>query len=329
MSDISSILHSGYHHPVHRFWQQERLLTKKALIYPIFVTDKPDAKEPINSLPGQYRWGINRLKEFLTPLVQKGLSSVIIFGVPVTVEKDAVGTRADDPEGPTILAVKLLRKEFPELLVCCDVCLCPYTDHGHCGVLNEDGTINNQASVQRIAEVSLSYAKAGCQVIAPSDMMDGRIKGIKQILIDNGISHRVSLMSYSAKFASAYYGPFREAANSKPNSGDRKCYQLPPNARGLARRAILRDVAEGADTIMVKPGTPYLDIVRDAKELAPDHPIAIYHVSGEYASLWHAAQNGVFDLKTGVLESLEGAMRAGANIILTYYTPDLLDWLEI
>ncbi|KAJ3098680.1 hypothetical protein HDU97_003797 [Phlyctochytrium planicorne] len=195
-------------------------------------------------------------------------------------------------------------------------------------ILREDGTLDNTASIQRLAEVGLSYAKAGCHIIAPSDMMDNRIRSIKEKLFENGMSNTVSVMAYSAKFASVFYGPFRDAACSAPSFGDRKCYQLPPGARGLAKRALIRDAAEGADIVMVKPGYPYLDIVRDAKELLPDLPLAIYQVSGEYAMIWHAAQNKVFDLKAGVFEATESALRAGANIIITYYTPWLLDWLD-
>ncbi|KAJ2011430.1 Aminolevulinate dehydratase, partial [Coemansia sp. S610] len=203
-----------------------------------------------------------------------------------------------------------------------------YTSHGHCGHLNEDNTINNEASVRRIAEVAVNYAKAGADNVAPSDMMDGRMRAIKQGLLDAGLSHRVSLMAYSAKYASALYGPFRDAACSGAQFGDRSAYQLPPGSRGLGRRAIERDVREGADIIMVKPAMFYLDIIRDAKELAPDHPIAAYQVSGEYAMIHHAASAGVFNLKTAVLESMASLQRAGCSLILTYFTPELLEWLN-
>ncbi|CAI2164073.1 17375_t:CDS:2 [Funneliformis geosporum] len=322
MSDISSILQGGYNHPLSRQWHSERTLRKSSLMYPIFITDESNAEEEISSLPGQKRWGIDKLEGFLKPLVEKGLSSVLIFGVP-TCEKDPYGSKADDPNGPVILSIKLIRSKFPQLFIACDVCLCEYTSHGHCGYLNEDNTINNEASVKRLAEVATNYAKAGAHCVAPSDMMDGRIKAIKESLIREGLANKINLMSYSAKFASSFYGPFRDIANSAPSFGDRKCYQLPPNARGLARRAIVR-----ADIIMVKPGMPYLDILREAKNLSPDVPIAVYQVSGEFAMIWRAAEAKVFDLRVAVLESMEGFLRAGANIILTYYTPQLLDWLE-
>ena len=329
MSDISSILHGGYHYPLTRTWQAERQLTKETFMYPIFITDNPDDEVPINSLPGQKRWGINKIVPFLRPLVKKGLRSVIIFGVPLAASaKDEFGTKADDPEGPVILTIKLLRKTFPDLFVAADVCLCEYTSHGHCGHLREDGTLNNPDSVKRIAEVAVNYAKAGCQCIAPSDMMDGRIKAIKQGLIDAGLAHKVMLMSYAAKYATCLYGPFREAAGSAPSQGDRKAYQLPPSGAGLGRRAVLRDLAEGADAIMVKPANAYLDIISETARIAPDVPIAAYQVSGEFAMIHAGANAGVYDLKLMAFESSESILRAGARIILSYFTPDFLDWLS-
>ncbi|GAA5960466.1 hypothetical protein JCM3765_003643 [Sporobolomyces pararoseus] len=332
---ISSTLQGGYFNPLLRNLQAERHLTKEMLMYPIFITDEPDAEVEIKSLPGQKRWGINKLSSFLSPLVKKGLKSVILFGVPLHMTKDSRGSPADDLETPVILATKLIRKEFPELVVACDVCLCEYTSHGHCGELRSEDqvgvgnkVIDNGKSVKRMQQVAVAYAKAGAQIVAPSDMMDGRIKAIKQALIDQGFSNRCSLMSYSAKFASAMYGPFREAAGSVPNFGDRKCYQLPPSARGLARRAILRDVEEGADFIMVKPALPYLDIMREAKDLAPNHPLACYQVSGEFSMIHAGANAGVYELKDMAFETVEGFLRAGCTLILTYFTPDFLDWLS-
>ncbi|KAK2467337.1 hypothetical protein APHAL10511_000572 [Amanita phalloides] len=246
--DISSVLQGGYQHALSRSWQSRRALTKSMFMYPIFITDDPDASVPIPSLPGQRRWGVNQLQTFLTPLIEKGLQSVILFGVPLKCVKDTRGTPADDPQGPVILAILILRQLFPSLYIAADVCLCEYTDHGHCGLLNPVGTINTIPSVERIAQVAVSYAKAGVHCVAPSDMMDGRIKFIKRALIDAGFGNKVTLMSYSAKFASSLYGPFRDAAGSAPSFGDRKCYQLPPSAKGLARRAIKRDTSEGADS---------------------------------------------------------------------------------
>ncbi|KAI7008279.1 Delta-aminolevulinic acid [Hortaea werneckii] len=327
--DISSQLHGGYSHPLARAWQAERQLTKSMLIYPIFVTDNPDEMEPIPSLPGQKRMGINRVVEFLKPLVQKGLRSVILFGVPLApTAKDALGTAADDPQGPVMATLRLLRRAYPRLFLVADVCLCEYTSHGHCGILHDDGSLNNNLSVDRISDVAVAYAEAGAHCVAPSDMNDGRIRAIKLKLIEAGIAHKVVLMSYSAKFSGCLYGPFRDAAGSVPSFGDRRCYQLPPGGRGLARRAIHRDIGEGADIIMVKPATQYLDIISDAKDIGSDMPVAAYHVSGEYAMIHAAAKAGVFDLKTMAFEATEGILRAGASIVVSYFTPEFLDWLE-
>ncbi|XP_065916888.1 delta-aminolevulinic acid dehydratase-like [Dysidea avara] len=321
-------IHPGYHHPLLRKWQCNGTFSTDNLIYPIFVTDDPDSKEDIASLPGQSRYGVNQLEAALTPLVNKGLKSVLIFGVPSNIEKDDCGSAADVADNPAVLAVKKLHDVFPDLLLICDVCLCPYTVHGHCGILNQDGSINNEKSIERLAQVAVAYAEAGCHVVAPSDMMDNRIAAIKRALQAKGLGSKVAVLSYSAKFASSFYGPFRDAAKSAPAFGDRKCYQLPAGSRGLAMRAVERDVAEGADMLMVKPGMPYLDIVRDVKNNYPYHPLAIYQVSGEYAMLYHGSQAGAFSLKTIVLESVEGMRRAGADIIISYYTPELLDWMR-
>lgn len=346
--DISSQLHGGYSHPLARSWQAERQLTKvcpvfatfnqyhlltcspqSMLIYPLFVSDQDDEETLIPSLPGQYRRGINKLVPFLEPLVRKGLASVILFGVPIAPNvKDALGTAADDPKGPVMAAIRLLRQRFPQLFITADVCLCEYTSHGHCGILRDDGSLNNQLSVDRISDVAIAYAQAGAHCVAPSDMNDGRIRAIKLKLIEEGIAHRVVLMSYAAKFSGCLYGPFRDAAGSCPSFGDRKCYQLPPGGRGLARRAIQRDIGEGADIIMVKPASQYLDIISDAKELGRDMPVAAYQVSGEFAMIHAAAKAGVFDLKAMAFEATEGILRAGATIVVSYFTPDFLDWLS-
>jgi porphobilinogen synthase len=299
------------------------------LIYPLFITDNPDEETPIPSLPNQYRRGVNKLIPFLAPLIRRGLRSVMLFGVPLHPSaKDALGTSADDPSGPVITAIRLLRTHFPTLYITTDVCLCEYTSHGHCGILTEDGTLDNAQSVDRIADVALAYAQAGAHCVAPSDMNDGRIRGIKLKLIEAGLAHRVLLMSYSAKFSGCLYGPFRDAAGSCPSFGDRRCYQLPPGGRGLARRAIVRDMNEGADIIMVKPASSYLDIIRDAKELAQDLPVAAYQVSGEFAMIHAGAKAGVFDLKSMAFESTEGILRAGAGIVVSYFTPEFLEWLK-
>ena len=299
------------------------------LIYPLFISDVADEETLIPSLPNQYRRGLNKIVSHLTPLVAKGLRSVILFGVPTAAGiKDALGTAADDPKGPVMRALRLLRRHFPDLFLVADVCLCEYTSHGHCGILREDGSLNNGLSVDRISDVAMAYAEAGAHCVAPSDMNDGRIRAIKLKLIEAGVAHKVVLMSYSAKFSGCLYGPFRDAAGSCPSFGDRKCYQLPPGGRGLARRAISRDIQEGADIIMVKPASSYLDIISDAKEIGENMPVAAYQVSGEFAMIHAGAKAGVFDLKTMAFESTEGILRAGASIVVSYFTPDFLDWLS-
>lgn len=329
-TEISSVLAGGYNHPLLREWQSERQLTKNMLIFPLFISDNPDDETEIDSLPNIKRFGVNTVVSYLKPLVEKGLRSVILFGVPMKDNiKDPVGTAADDPNGPVIQGIKVLRKAFPDLYIVCDVCLCEYTSHGHCGVLYDDGSINRERSVSRIAAVAVNYAKAGANCVAPSDMIDGRIKDIKRGLIDAGLAHKTFVLSYAAKFSGNLYGPFRDAACSAPSEGDRKNYQLPPAGRGLARRAIIRDMQEGADGIIVKPSTFYLDIMRDASELCKDLPICAYHVSGEYAMLHAAAEKGIVDLKTIAFESHQGFLRAGARLIITYLAPEFLDWLSI
>ncbi|KAJ3368334.1 hypothetical protein GGF31_006425 [Allomyces arbusculus] len=320
-------LHPANQHPTLRAWNSEPRVRAEHLVYPVFVTDVPDAIEPIASLPGVARYGVNTLVLHLTPLVAKGLQCVLLFGVPSAIPKDNAGSAALDAKTPVVLALQALSKAFPNLLLAVDVCLCAYTDHGHCGLLGQDGRLDNDASIAQLGRVAVHYAQAGAHIVAPSDMMDNRVHAIKDALRGASLPY-VSVMAYSAKFASVFYGPFRDAAKSAPGKGDRKCYQLPPGSRKLARRAIMRDVAEGADMIMVKPGYPYLDVVRDAAELAPDLPIAIYQVSGEYAMLYHGAAAGAYALEDAVLESLESGLRAGATILITYYTPQVLEWIQ-
>jgi len=224
-------LHAGYQHETIRQWQSTSTqISASQLIYPLFITDVEDVAEEIPSMPDQFRWGVNRVIEHVRPLIERGLQTVLLFGVPSHLPKDDRGSSADSADTPVILAVEKLRKEFARLVVACDVCLCAYTDHGHCGLLDKDGHLNNEESVQRIAQVALAYAKAGAQIVAPSDMMDGRVSEIKRVLVSNGLAGQVSILSYSAKFASSFYGPFRDAAKSAPAFGDRRCYQLPPGA---------------------------------------------------------------------------------------------------
>lgn len=328
-TEITSILAGGYNHPLLREWQNERQLTKNMFIFPLFISDDPEEETPIESLPNIKRFGVNKLSAYLRPLVEKGLRSIILFGVPMKAgTKDPVGTAADDPEGPVVQGIRLLRRDFPDLYIICDVCLCEYTSHGHCGILYEDGTINREESVRRIAAVAVNYAKAGAHSVAPSDMIDGRIRDIKLGLIKAGLAHKTFVLSYAAKFSGNLYGPFRDAACSAPSHGDRRCYQLPSGGRGLARRALRRDLDEGTDGIIVKPSTFYLDIMSDASEIAKDVPICAYHVSGEYAMLHAAAEKGVVDFKGIAFESHQGFLRAGARLIISYLAPEFLDWLD-
>lgn len=321
-------LHSGMFHPTLRQLQEPNCqIDAHNLMYPVFVIPQDDAIEDIPSMPGVARMGINKLKEHLAPLVQKGLKSILIFGVVSSELKDSLGTYADHDANPVVLALPKLRKWFPDLLIACDVCLCPYTNHGHCGILNEN-SINNAESTLRIANISLAYARAGAHIVAPSDMMDNRIKAIKNALISNGLENSVSLLSYSAKFSSNFYGPFRDAAKSAPAFGDRRCYQLPTGSKGLAMRAVERDVEEGADMLMVKPGMPYLDILKATKDAFPNVPLYVYQVSGEFAMLYHAAKSGAFDLETVLMETMKCFRRAGADCIITYFTPLLLDLIK-
>lgn len=334
---VDHILHPGYGHPLLHRLHSPGKVTPDNLMYPLFVTDDDDAKQAIGAMPGQYRWGVNRLEEALGEAVKNGLTSIILFGVlGEGAVKDASGSLADHPSSsPVLKALPVLRKLFPKLYIACDLCLCAYTDHGHCGVMAKVGegegewAINNQASIDRLGAIAVAYAKAGAHMIAPSDMMDGRIGAIKAALAKDksGLESRVAVMSYAAKFASCFYGPFRDAAKSGMAFGDRSLYQLPPGARGLAKRAVERDLEEGADLVMVKPGMPYLDIVRETADFSPV-PVAVYQVSGEWAMIHHAAAAGALDLKKAVMESLMAFKRAGAVLVLSYFTPLVLQWLR-
>ncbi len=318
-------LHPGYGHEILRVWQADGGPAANRLVWPLFVTDKPAAREPIEAMPGQFRWGIGRLHEALDKPVAAGLRAVLIFGVPRD-GKDATGSRADSDRSPVIRALSSLRAAYPELLLIADVCLCNWTDHGHCGLLRPDGTIDNDATIARLARIAAAYAQAGAHVVAPSDMMDNRVAAIRAALREAGQS-ACAILSYAAKFASAFYGPFREAARSAPAFGDRRAYQLPPAARRLALRAVRRDVDEGADAVIVKPGLPYLDLVREVRDAVPV-PVLAYQVSGEFAMLWHAAAAGALDLRAGALESLAAFHRAGASAVVSYLAPMLIEWMS-
>ncbi|XP_026764789.1 delta-aminolevulinic acid dehydratase [Galleria mellonella] len=317
------ILQGGYFNATLRKLQEPNTsIEPHNIMYPVFLLEEEDAIQAVTSMPNVYRYGINRLIPALEELVRKGLKSILIFGIVTALPKGPEGKSADSPENPVVKALPKIRAAFPDLLIACDVCLCPYTSHGHCGVLTDSGAIDHAASVKRIAEVALAYAKAGAHVVAPSDMMDNRIKAIKDALVANRLENQVSVLSYSCKFASSMYGPFRDTMKSSPMEGDRKCYQLPPGSAHLAARAAARDVAEGADFLMVKPGLPYLDIVRQTKDQFPHHPLFIYQVSGEYAMLSRSNDSG--ELETTLMEVLKCMRRAGADCIITYFAPLVL-----
>jgi len=303
----------------------------------VFVVPDPEACLDIPSLPGVKKLGINALLSYLNPLVNEVcLKAVLLFPVPsVSEPTDKTEKREKcldaclDPQKNSLFeAIPLLRTTFPSLLIMTDVCLCCWTSSGHCCIVDAvTQVMKKEESIQLLARLSVMYAMAGAHVVAPSDMMDGRVGVIRSALNQEGFSH-VAIMSYAAKFASCFYGPFRDAAGSAPSFGDRNAYQLPPGSSGLAMRAVDRDMVEGADFVMVKPGMPYLDIVRDVSLKHPDISVAVYHVSGEYAMMYQAAMAGTFDLKTAVLEVMTSFKRAGASIIITYFTPLILKLLK-
>ena len=310
--------------PAIRRMLRETTLSVDDLIYPLFVIAGENVKNPIGSMPGCHQLSIGNLLPEVREVAELGIPAVLLFGIPA--HKDPAATSADDPEGVVQLAVRAIKDEFPDLLVITDVCLCEYTDHGHCGHLRADGTVDNDASVELVARTALSHARAGADLVAPSDMMDGRVGAIRAVLDEDGFAD-TPIMAYSAKFSSAFYGPFREAAGSTPATGDRRGYQMDPgNGREAVREALL-DVEEGADVLMVKPALPYLDVIRRVRD-ASDLPIAAYNVSGEYAMVKAAAQAGWLDERAAVLETLTAIRRAGADIVISYHAKDAARWLQ-
>jgi porphobilinogen synthase len=303
---------------------RETTLSTTDFIYPFFVTHGKDIENPISSMPGVSHLSIDTLLRACEGVAKEGIPAVLLFGIPES--KDAVGSEAYAAEGIIQQAVRAIKREIPELLVVTDVCLCEYTDHGHCGIIH-NGQVDNDPTLDLLTRTAVSHAEAGADIVAPSDMMDGRVGAIRAGLEANGFSHTV-LMSYAAKYASAFYGPFRDAAGSTPSFGDRRSYQMDPGNRREALREVRLDVEEGADMIMVKPALPYLDILRDVRETFTELPVAAYNVSGEYAMLKAAAQNGWLDERRAVLELLTGIKRAGADIILTYHARDAARWLR-
>jgi porphobilinogen synthase len=303
---------------------RETDLSVDHLVYPLFVTHGSDRREPIEAMPGIERLTISHLEDEAGEIAALGIPAVLLFGIPL--DKDDAASGAYDPEGIVQLAVRALKQAQPELIVITDVCLCEYMSHGHCGVVREDGQVDNDVTLELLAKTAISHAESGADAVAPSDMMDGRVGAIRSQLDTEGHSD-LPIVAYSAKFASAFYGPFREAADSAPAFGDRRGYQMdPPNAREAVREAKI-DVDEGADVVMVKPALPYLDVIQRVREAVPV-PVAAYNVSGEYAAIKAAAQRGWLDERQAVLESLTAIRRAGADMIVTYHAKAAAEWLR-
>ncbi|MFD0617958.1 MULTISPECIES: porphobilinogen synthase [Paenibacillus] len=310
---------------------RETVLTVNDLIAPIFVTYGTNVREEIPSMPGVYHLSMDQLDAEIDEIVSLNIPSVLLFGVPET--KDAVGSSAYAEDGIVQQATRYIKKRYPDLVVVADTCLCQFTDHGHCGMVHvEDrcgelhGEVDNDASLELLVKTAVSQAEAGADIIAPSNMMDGFVQAIRAGLDEAGYAH-IAIMSYSVKYASAFYGPFREAAHSAPQFGDRKTYQMDPANAQEALREAESDVLEGADMLMVKPALAYMDIIRTLKDQF-DLPLVAYNVSGEYSMVKAAAQNGWIDEKAIVLETLIGMKRAGADLIITYFAKDAARWLK-
>ncbi|GAA0078371.1 porphobilinogen synthase [Clostridium sp. CTA-5] len=293
---------------------RETTLNSKNFIYPIFVVEGENIKNEISSLPGNYHFSIDRLEEVIKEVEEANIAGVLLFGIPN--KKDEIGSEGFSDDGIVQKAIRKIKEINKDLFVITDVCMCEYTCHGHCGIIH-DNDVDNDETLEYLGKIALSHVKAGADMVAPSDMMDGRIRFIRNLLDDNGYKN-VSIMSYSAKYCSAFYGPFRDAANSAPQFGDRKTYQMDPANRREALREMEMDIEEGSDIIMVKPALSYLDIIRDAREHF-DMPIAAYSVSGEYAMIKSAGKLGLIDEERVMMEMLTSIKRAGADIIITYH----------
>jgi porphobilinogen synthase len=303
---------------------RETRLAPADFVYPMFVAHGIDRREPIAAMPGVDRLSIAQAVAEAGEAAALGIPGVLLFGIPLS--KDEDGSEAWDDEGVIQLATRAIKEAHPDLIVIADLCLCEYTSHGHCGVVRSDGTVDNDATLELLARTAISQARAGADIVAPSDMMDGRVGAIRSALDDDGLTE-TPILAYSAKFASAFYGPFREAAGSAPAFGDRRSYQMDPANGDEAVRETLLDVDEGADIVMVKPALPYLDIIRRVKEETA-MPVAAYNVSGEYAMVKAAAAAGYLDERTAVLEALTSIRRAGADIVITYHAKDAATWLQ-
>jgi porphobilinogen synthase len=296
---------------------RETRLTPDAFMLPLFVCEGQSVRREVESMPGVFQLSVDQAVAEAAGALEDGVRSVILFGIPD--EKDSVGSGAYDPEAPVQRAVRAIKREVPAMLVATDVCLCEYTDHGHCGLVIE-GEIANDPTVEQLVRAAVSHASAGADVVAPSDMMDGRVGAIRAALDERGFD-RVAIMSYAAKYCSAFYGPFRDAAQSAPRFGDRRSHQMDPANAAEALREVEQDIEEGADIVMVKPALAYLDVIRQVKDRF-GYPTAAYQVSGEYSMLMAAAQNGWIDGPRAMLECLTAIRRAGADIIITYFARD-------
>jgi porphobilinogen synthase len=303
---------------------RETRLTPDALIYPLFVVPGRSVRHPVASMPGISQLSVDEAVKEAKAVAAVGVPAVLLFAAPA--EKDAHASAARDPRGLAAQAISEIKAACPELLVWADVCLCGATDHGHCGHVREGGHIDNDSSIATLAEVALNYARAGADAVAPSDMMDGRVQAIRSVLDREGLT-ATPIVSYAAKYASAFYGPFREAAESAPAFGDRRSYQMDPANAREALREVLADVAEGADLVMVKPAGPYLDVIRQVRD-AVRVPVVAYQVSGEFSLIKAAAERGWIDERAAVLETLTGIARAGADLIISYFAPEVARWLR-
>lgn len=326
MSDYHALAHHRLRRlrrsPGLRRMVRENVLDVRNLIYPLFVQAGSGIKEPIGSMPGQFRFSVDRLQPEIHEIGELGIPAVLLFGLPAA--KDETASGALDDHGVVQEAIREIKRCAPDLVVVTDICVCEYTSHGHCGILGASD-VDNDATLPLLAQMAVSHARAGADIVAPSAMMDGQVGAIREALDDHGLTH-IAVMAYSAKFASAFYGPFREAADSAPQFGDRRGYQMdPPNLRE-AIREVEADVEQGADMVMVKPGLAYLDVVRVVRDLV-DLPLAVYNVSGEYAMVKAAAARGWIDERTLTLELLTAFRRAGADLIITYHAKEAARWL--
>jgi len=306
-----------------RGFVRETRLSTSGLVYPMFACPGTKVRTEVGSMPGIFQQSVDQIVEECREVAGLGIPAVILFGLPS--KKDEIGSEASDANGAVQRSIEAIRKAKLDLLVITDVCLCEYTSHGHCGVI-EKGEVANDPSVERLADAALSHARAGADIVAPSDMMDGRVGAIRKKLDANGFED-VAILSYAAKYCSGFYGPFREAAQSAPQFGDRRSYQMDPANAREALREVALDLEEGADMIMVKPALPYLDIIQRVRERF-DVPVGAYNVSGEYAMVKAAARNGWIDEQRVVLEIMTGIQRAGAEIVLTYHAKDVARWLK-